>query len=382
MDVFEDNQGGAAGANPQHVQQQAAHVAAQVAHQVAGQAAAAAAQQAAHQAAAAAAQHAAAAAQQAVQQQAHAAAQAAQQAAFNAVANAGLQRELAKAYKPERFALSRKDTQKVNNFFYRIEKYFNLLGVHDDATKVELATFAFDGDVAVWWRSRYEGQVRMWQALKDRVYERWADENDMQRARNQLRTLKQTGSAASATAVFDSLCLRIPGITDEEKRDKYMAMLKPHIQKELLLCSGLDTYEKLAQRAVLVDDTLYHFRRDHYGGGGGNSGGDKMELGHMGASDSSSGDSDSDEELNAMGGRKQSRYKQQKNGGWSKKGAKHNSGGSGSGGSGKKGGKKDLSSIKCFRCGKYGHYASKCTSPRDDGGEKSPNERAQAWPYA
>jgi hypothetical protein len=339
----------------QHV---AAQVAAQVAHQVANQAAVAVAQQAAHHVA----QH---AAQQAAQQ--------AQQAAFQAVANANIQRELTKAYKPERFALRNKDTQAVQNFFYRIEKYFALLGVTDDPTKVLLATYAFDGHVATWWRSRFEGQAMTWAMLKAKVTERWCDENDVQRARNDLRNLRQTGSVASATSTFDNLCMRIPGITDEEKRDRYMNMLKPHVQKELLLTEGLDTYEKLASKAVLIDETLYRFRKMHMRDGNG-SGSTDMELGHMGGSDD-----DSDEEgegLNAIHGGKHHKHngkrfqRNKKPSRPAKPAAPSPSGDS-------KPTKPGAAAVKCYNCGQRGHYAVDCDKPPRRKGNH-PNGQAQA----
>jgi hypothetical protein len=261
-------------------------------------------------------------------------------AAMHAVTHGNLQRELAKAYKPERFSLSRKDTQKITNFLYRTEKYFKLLGVTDDRMKVELATFAFDGDIAVWWRSRFEGQNMPWEAFRARMTERWCDENDMLLARHELRNLRQTGSATAATNLFDSLCLRIPGITDEEKRDRYMTMLKPHIQKELLVCEGLDTYEKLAHKATYLDNTLYRFRRAHSS----TNAPSNMELGLMEGEEVEEGHAP---ELGVM-----AHDQRAPNGRF----------------------KRDLSKVKCYNCQEMGHLARDC--PKKPKGH--PNGRAQS----
>ena len=300
----------------------AANVAAQVGQQVAAGVAAQVAQQA----------------QQAVAGQAA-------HAAFHAVANANLQREIAKNFKPDKLSLRYKDTQTVETFLYRMLKYFRLMGVHDDATRVELASYQFTGDVMTWWRARYEGQAMTWDQFKDRLRERWADENDVMLARQELRTLKQHKSAIAATSIFDALCLRIPNITDDEKRDKYLAMLKPHLIKELMLMDGLDTYEKLAQKAILLDETMYRLNRR--GGGGGSS---AMELGNLQESDSESSD---DERVAAMG---------QKPGGQSK----------------------GADSVKCWQCGQKGHYAKDCPKPKKNKGKlkgkDNPNGRAQSRP--
>jgi hypothetical protein len=281
-------------------------------------------------------------------------AQASQQA--YAATHAGLQRELAKAFKPKTLSLSRKDTSAVTSFFYRMEKYFRLVGVSDHNTMVELATYAFDGDVAIWWRARCEGQLYSWEGFKEKVIERWCDQNDILNARMQLRNLIQRGSAAAVTSLFDSICLRIPNMADEEKRDRYLSMLKPSVQKEIMLCDGLDTYEKMAQKTILIDETLFQYRRttdmrtQHA-----QQGPQKMELGRLeGEGSSSSGVSHRDMrqlELRLMD--QLSRL--------------------------------NLKNVKCYNCGKMGHTAKFCRAPakpagRGAGNPKVPNFLAQPRP--
>lgn len=273
------------------------------------------------------------------------------QAAFNAVASAQLQREMAKNYKPDKLALKYKDTQTVQNFFYRLEKYMRMLSVYDDTTRVEVASFQFDKDVAVWWRTHHDGQVMTWAEFKDVVQKRWCDENDVQRARASLRTLKQRGSAASATSEFDMLCMRVPGITDEEKRDKYMAMLKPSVRRELCLldASAIDNYEKLAQRAIRIDEALYRFTQER-------SSSTPMELGNL--EEDESDEEEDHQELAAMDhGRKP-------NGQFKPKQDQAKTGK----------GKKDMTRVKCYNCNEKGHIAKECKKPR----RERPNGQAQS----
>jgi hypothetical protein len=219
--------------------------------------------------------------------------------------------------------------------------------------RVEIASFCFKGYPATWWRARYADTPMTWVQFKEKVTERWADDNDVQRARVELRDLRQTGSVAQATSAFDNICLRIPNMTDEEKRDRYMAILKPSIQKELLLTEGLDTYERLAQKAILVDDTLWRYHRQR-------NGAQPMQLNNV----TDDANSEGDHQLSAI-----TPYKRDKHA--------H---------SGQSKGKPSGSSAdannryqryKCYNCGKMGHIAADCKNkPRQPG----PNGQAQSRP--
>lgn len=270
----------------------------------------------------------------------------AHQAAFHAVANANVHRELAKVYKPEKFSLRSKNTQAVETFFYRMDKYFRLLGITNDNMQVEIASFTFEGDIAIWWRARYEGLPMTYANFKNLVRERWADEYDMQNARNRLNALVQTKSASSLIAELDSVCLRIPNITDEEKRDKLIRALKPQVAQQVMLCDGLDTYEKVAAKAVLIDDTLFRFRRTQ--------GSTAMEVGNIEyASDYVNDSEDSMGPLAAFhqGGR-DNRGARHPNGQFKKQ---HNGPSGNTQGKAFKG--------KCFNCGNHGHIAKDCKQP-------------------
>lgn len=284
--------------------------------------------------------------QGAAMQNAHMAANAAQHVA----AMANTHRELAKQYKPEKLDLRRKDTQRVQSFIFRIEKYFRMIQLNDDALRVEVASFQLDGDVALWWRTRYEQTPMTWSEFVQKLREQWCDEHDIMRARSELRDLKQVGSAQTYTAKFDSLCLRIPDISETEKCDRYLYGLKPAVQKELL-CNRYGPltplpYKTLTNQAELIDGTLYEFRlmrarqetRD-------------MEIGTLQSS------TDSPQLLAAM--------HRQPNGRFRPKGRPGNM-------KPRSSSSRDMSKVRCYNCQQMGHFAATCKNPKVQAQTRTP----------
>lgn len=275
-----------------------------------------------------------------------AAGQHAHQAAMHAVHTANAQREVMKEllrlYKPKPLNLTRKDNERVREFFSKLEEYFSMAQVLDDGIKVRMAAYAFEGDVGTWWRGRYAGRTLSYEEVKMLVHERWVDSNDAQRAREQLHTLKQTGPAEEMIARLDRVCMRIPDITDDEKCARLLHALKPAVYKEIILVmETLNSYERMTNKVIQVDNALYRCKQREQGSG---------SRDHGGAANM---------EVNAMGDRPRRPNGQYK--------------GKGDGKSkGQGDGKREFGG-KCYNCGERGHLARDCPKPKKE--SHGPNGR-------
>ena len=282
-----------------------------------------------------------------VGQTTQAAGQHAHQAAMHAVQSANAQREvmkeLLKLYKPKPLNLTRKDNEKVREFFSKLEEYFSMALVLDDSIKVRMAVYAFEGDVGTWWRGRYAGRTLSYEEVKALVYERWVDSNDAQRAREMLHSLKQTGSAEEMITRLDRLCMRIPEISDDEKCARLLHALKPAVYNQFILVQEANSgYERMTNKVIQVDNALYRSKMREHGSGSRDHGGT------------------TNMEVNAVGDRPRRPNGQYKGKGDGK-------------GDGKGKGKSEGFSGKCYNCNERGHIARECPKPKKE--SSGPNGR-------
>lgn len=240
---------------------------------------AAAAQQAAQEAAAAAA----AAAQQAAAQQAAQAAQAAAVAGVPldpAAAAALIQQQVAAinnleakvstleiCYKaantyaklmPKPEPLDGKNAAKVGSWLWRLEHFMSIMNFVKDWDRIQLAISYLTGPALDWWRGIEESDIRptTWEGFKTQLQATFQDVNSVENARNQLAKVVHISTVRQFAALFRNITLKIPGITDEEKKHRFMAGLKREIRVQTAV-SAPSTFDEAVETAERIETAFY-----------------------------------------------------------------------------------------------------------------------------
>lgn len=164
--------------------------------------------------------------------------------------------------KPEKYNGS---LGKADQWCFEVEKYFECCGVHDPQC-VPYAGAMLTGNAAIWWRSvcqESQTPITTWAGFKADLIHNFKHLDDVKLARDRLRTLTQRTSVASFYADFTRAIFQIPGITEEEKMDRFMAGLKPPLRREILLREPT-TFRELTKMASKLDTLLYQADRRSY----------------------------------------------------------------------------------------------------------------------
>ena len=114
--------------------------------------------------------------------------------------------------------------------------------------------------------------------------------NSKRQARDKLRNLQQRKSVSGYLNVFRNTVICIPGMTDDEKLDRFVHGLKRGINVEFSKSNPL-TFEAAAQIALNIESAIYGARQEsqpwNKGPGRQVNGGQQanqpvpMEIGHM-----------------------------------------------------------------------------------------------------
>lgn len=204
--------------------------------------------------------------------------------------------------KPERYNGS---IGNAEQWLFEVEQYFDCCGL-PDTQRVSFAGALLTGNAAIWWRSvcqEAQDPITSWAAFKADLIYNFKHLDPVKVARDRLRSLSQRTSVNAYFADFSRAVFQIPGITEEEKMDRFMAGLKPSLQREILLREPA-TFAELTKMASKLDTLLYSIDRRSFVPSGaarghmragrppgfrqGASGATPMELGaiHPGASTS------------------------------------------------------------------------------------------------
>jgi len=194
-----------------------------------------------------------------------------------------------KPQKPELFS-GRRDSVAVNTWLYQVEMYLNLLQVSnpqinlDEGTKVAFASTLLKGTAAQWWYMLVQSgnAPTQWDAFLAKVRMEFIPQDSVARARDKLRALRQKTSVLAYLNEFRNIVMVIPGISDDEKLDKFVSGLKPEVILDVRKSRPAD-FESAAQIALTIDSALFSMGMYNRGtnDGGSSSGTVPMDIGNV-----------------------------------------------------------------------------------------------------
>lgn len=157
-----------------------------------------------------------------------------------------------KPAKPEAFY--GKPNEDVGLWIFQTNLWFTGAGNLTDIEKITLASGLLRGAALIWWRSVYDQppMPATWEAFKTAITHAFQPINPAETARDRLANLHQTGPVSTYAATFRSIALQIPGITDDEKRDRFIRGLKKWTMQDVKLRNPA-TFDEAVCVAVRFD---------------------------------------------------------------------------------------------------------------------------------
>lgn len=155
--------------------------------------------------------------------------------------------------KPDCFSATTADSD-VDLWLFSLDEYFEACNLNDDARKIAEAATYLRGPALTWWRTVRQGppeqQIHNWELFKQGLRHTFKPINSVKLARDKLAALKQNVTVRAYATAFRNITLDIPGITDEEKLDKFLRGLKQRTreQVELKEPANFDEAVRLAER--------------------------------------------------------------------------------------------------------------------------------------
>jgi len=145
----------------------------------------------------------------------------------------------------------------VDLWLYQVDRWLTAGRVQLELEKITLATGLLRGAALAWWRcaERAPNTPITWEDFRARMKETFQPINPVETARDRLARLRQTISVNAYAALFRNITLEIPGITDDEKKDRFIRGLKRRTQEDVRLRTPA-TFEQAVQLAVRYDSLL------------------------------------------------------------------------------------------------------------------------------
>lgn len=152
----------------------------------------------------------------------------------------------AKPSKPETYD-GRRDPE---IWLYGVELYYAASSIVSEYTKIAFADALLRGDALIWRRTT--DSPATWEEWKALLISAFQPVNPTETARDLLARLRQTTSVSVFAAIFRATILRIPHITDDEKKDRFIRGLKPKIMHDVKMRAP-DSFDEAVRLAVRLD---------------------------------------------------------------------------------------------------------------------------------
>ena len=153
----------------------------------------------------------------------------------------------------------KRDAKEPDNYLWHVERYFEVITLTDEATKVCTATFYLTDNATLWWRRRFMEIEKMictidtWAEFKREIKKQFYLEDVGYIARKKIRHLKHTGSIRDYVKEFSSLMLEAPDMNEKEHLFNFMDNLQGSAEQELRRRGVQDLATAIAVAESLMD---------------------------------------------------------------------------------------------------------------------------------
>ena len=123
--------------------------------------------------------------------------------------------------KPHSFSGNR-DAKELDNYLWHMERYFEAIGLNNEATKVQTATLYLIDNATLWWRRKFSEMekgtciIDTWADFKREIKKQFYPKDVEYMARKKIKHLKHTGSIRDYVKEFSSLMLEAPGMDEKD----------------------------------------------------------------------------------------------------------------------------------------------------------------------
>ena len=178
-------------------------------------------------------------------------------------------------------------------WLYKVSNYLTATGVLDDPTRIAIGTYYLSGPALAWWRTLAAlpdgapAKPITWDAFCAALITMFQPTNPVDNARDRLAGLQQRTSVRQYAALMRNAAIEIPGIANDELKDRFIRGLKKEVRQEVRMRAPA-TFEEAVQVAERFDSLRYNSSSERqqpsrflYERRGFNDGGGPMELGAL-----------------------------------------------------------------------------------------------------
>lgn len=151
-------------------------------------------------------------------------------------------------------------------WLYKLTSYFDAANISTDANRLAVASYYLNGAALSWWRMLdalplgSASKPSTWEEFKEALIKNFEDANPVEQARDRLATLQQRTSVRQYAMMMRNTSMDIPGITNEELKDRFLRGLKQKVREEVRIRAPA-TFEEAVQVAERYDTLRYNTTR-------------------------------------------------------------------------------------------------------------------------